>query len=53
MTGIVSMMTVLVELLAHLVLDRLLQSATCSFAGDLFQGDTNDRLGCQPQGNSR
>ena len=36
-----------VEVLGHLVLDRLLQRPACALAGDLFQGDDNDRLGCQ------
>jgi hypothetical protein len=40
------------DVIGDLVLDRLLQGATRPLAGDLFQGDFNDRLGCRPQGDS-
>ena len=49
MPGVVSVIPMILDILGHLLLDRFLQSATCSLAGDLFQGDTNDRLSCQVQ----
>ena len=49
MAGFVDVMPMRLDVLGDLVLDRLLQRPAGAFAGDLFQGDNNDRLGCQPQ----
>ncbi len=49
MPGVVAMIAVSIKVLGDFVLDRLLQRPPRPGAGDLFQGDANDRLGCQPQ----
>jgi len=50
MAGAVALVPGAVHVLGHLVLDRLLQRPPGALAGDLLQGGTDDRLGCQPQG---
>lgn len=51
MAGLVELIAVDVDVISHLVLDRLLQRPPGAGAGDLFEGGTNDRLGCKPEGN--
>jgi hypothetical protein len=46
----IDVMLVGLDVIGDFVLDRLLQCPPRSLAGDLFDGQTNDRLGCQPQG---
>jgi hypothetical protein len=49
MTGLVDVIPMILDILGHLLLDRFLQRAMRSLAGDLFQRVINDRLGCQTQ----
>jgi hypothetical protein len=49
-TGLVAVLAMCVDVLGHLVLDRLLQRPAGAVAGDLFERGVNDRLGCKPEG---
>ena len=51
MAGLVELIAVNVDVIGHLVLDRMLQGAPGTGSGDLFEGGTNDRLGCKPESN--
>ncbi len=53
MTGLIPLMLGGIDVLGHLVLDRLLQCTAGALAGDLFDGGKHDRLGCKPEGNIR